>query len=253
MNINVITLFPDFLKAFKNFSIVKNADKKGLISLNIIDIRKFSKLKHNQVDDTPYGGGPGMVLMVEPIVKAIESVKTNNSVVILLTPQGKIWNQDLAAKILKSEFNKINNLIIICGHYEGFDERILNYIDLEISIGDYILTGGEVASMVIIESIIRLVPGVINKESLKNDSFMNGLLDYPTYTKPYCYDNNKVPDVLVSGNHKLINEWREYNALKNTFLKRNDLLKKHNLNTKQQEVLAKIIKETKNKRKKENV
>lgn len=220
MKIDILTLFPKMFEGFLSESIIKRAIEKGLVEINIIDFRTFSKLSHNQVDDTPYGGGSGMVLRCEPLIEAIESVKTKDSKVILMCPQGVPYKQEKA-----SELSYCSHLIFVCGHYEGFDERIREFVDEEISIGDYILTGGELASMVLTDSIVRLLPGAINHDSHENDSFTNGLLDYPTYTKPSEYRGLKVPEVLLSGDHKKIREWREYMARENTKKRRNDLLK----------------------------
>ena len=219
MRISILTLFPNMYEGFLNESIIKRAIAKKLVSFDIINIRDFTKLKNGQVDDTPYGGGAGMVMMVEPVVDAINSVKTEDSKVILMSPAGIKYTQ-------KEAYNLANekHIILICGHYEGIDERILDYVDMEISIGDYILTGGELASMVISDSVVRLLDGVITKASYENESFNNNLLDYPVYTKPYEYDNKTVPDILLSGNHAKIKEWRKPAALQKTKERRPDLL-----------------------------
>lgn len=206
---------------FISESIIKRAIQNNKVSVNIYDIRDFSKDPHKKVDDYSYGGGAGMVLMPQPIFDAVESLKQDNSFVILLTPQGITYNQSLAYDLSKKE-----HIIIICGHYEGFDERIRTLADVEISIGDYILTGGELAGMVISDSIIRLIDGVITKESYENDSFTNNLLDYPVYTKPRDFRGMKVPDILLSGHHKNINAWRLEQQIKKTSEKRPDLLEK---------------------------
>jgi tRNA (guanine37-N1)-methyltransferase len=219
MKIDILTLFPKMFDGFLSESIVARAIKKGLVEINIINFREFSKLNNNQVDDTPYGGGSGMVLMPEPIVSAIESVRTDKSKVILMCPQGKTFNEKKAHE-LKSE----DHLILVCGHYEGFDERIREFVDEEISIGDYILTGGEIPAMAISDSVIRLLDGVIKKESYLEESFSNNLLDYPVYTKPQDFRGFKVPDILLSGDHKKIDEWRKNEQIKKTQEKRNDLL-----------------------------
>ena len=221
MKIDILTLFPNMFTGFLEESIIKRAINIKAVDINLINFRDFSKLSNHQVDDTPYGGGRGMVLRCEPIIDALDSVKTNDSKVILLSPQGKTFNEQKALE-LKSE----KHLILICGHYEGFDERIRSFVDEEISIGDYVLTGGELPAMVITDSIVRLLPDVIKEESYLNDSFMNNLLDYPTYTKPPIFRDLKVPDVLLSGHHENIKKWREEEALKNTKKKRNDLLEK---------------------------
>lgn len=219
MRIDILTLFPGMFTGFLNESIVKRAIEKGLVEINIINFREFSKLNNNQVDDTPYGGGSGMVLMVEPLVNAIEHYKTKDSKVILMCPQGKTYKQE-KARILSQE----KHLILVCGHYEGFDERIRKFVDEEISIGDYVLTGGEIPAMTISDSVIRLLDGVIKKESYQEESFNNNLLDYPTYTKPQEFRGLKVPDILISGDHKKIKEWRRQEQIKKTEEKRKDLL-----------------------------
>ncbi len=221
MKISLLTLFPNMFTGFLNESIIKRAIERNQVEFEIINIRDFSKLNNKQVDDTPYGGGAGMVMMVEPVVDAINSVKTKDSLVILMSPAGKSYNQSLAVDLSHQK-----HLIIVCGHYEGIDERILSYIDMEVSIGDYILTGGELPSMVISDSIVRLLDGVITKESYENESFNNNLLDYPVYTKPYEYDGQTVPEVLISGNHAKINEWRKEMQIKKTKERRPDLLEK---------------------------
>ena len=223
MKIDILTLFPEMFNGFKESSIIKRAINKGLVEINIINFRDYSKLNNKQVDDTPYGGGAGMVLMCDPIVRAIEDLRSNDSLVILLCPQGKIFNQ----KKVK-ELSEYKHLIIICGHYEGFDERIREFVDLELSVGDYILTGGELPAMIITDAVTRLLPGVINVESFINDSFNDNLLDYPTYTRPEVYRGLKVPDVLLSGNHAKIKEFREAQRYKRTKERRPDLLEDSN-------------------------
>lgn len=219
MRIDILTLFPKMFEGFLNESIIKRAIEKKAVEINLINFREFSKLNNSQVDDTPYGGGSGMVLMVEPIVDAIESVKTKNSKVILLTPQGSPYKQE-KAQDLKEE----KHLVFVCGHYEGFDERIRAFVDEEVSIGDYVLTGGEIPAMAICDSVIRLIDGVIKKESYEEESFANNLLDYPTYTKPREFRGMKVPEVLLSGDHEKIKEWRHHEQQKKTEEKRKDLL-----------------------------
>ncbi len=220
MKIDILTLFPNMFDGFLKESIIARAIDKKIVSVNIIDIRDFSHLNNKQVDDTPYGGGAGMVLRIEPLYEALMSVKKDDSKVILLTHDGIPYKQSIAKELV---LNK--HIIIICGHYEGFDERIRNFVDLEISIGDYILTGGELASMVVSDSVIRLLDGVITKESLDDESFNDGLLDYPTYTKPREYKGLSVPEVLISGDHKKIQEWRNEMRIKRTKERRPDLLK----------------------------
>ncbi len=219
MKIDVLSLFPGMFSGVFEESIIKRAINEGKVSINIHNFRDFSLDPHNKVDDTPYGGGAGMVLTCQPIFDCVKNLREEDSIVILLTPDGEVYKQSKAY-----ELSKCKHLIFICGHYEGFDERIRSICDLEISIGDYVLTGGEIASMAIIDSIVRLIPGVIEEESHVNDSFNDNLLDYPTYTKPRVYDGMEVPEVLVSGDHKKIAEWRKEESLKRTRERRPDLL-----------------------------
>ena len=221
MKIDILTLFPNMFDGFISESIIKRAINKGLVSINIIDFRKYSKLSNNQVDDTPYGGGGGMVLRIEPLYDAIMDVKKDSpdAKVILMTPDGVQYKQNMAV-----ELSKEKHLIFVCGHYEGFDERIRTLCDMEISIGDYVLTGGELPAMVVSDSIIRLLDGVITNTSLDSESFNDKLLDYPTYTKPQEFMGMKVPEVLMSGNHEKIKAWRNEMRLKRTQERRPDLL-----------------------------
>lgn len=221
MKINILTLFPNMFSGFMNESIIKRAIDEKRVTINTVNFRDYAKNKHKKVDDTPYGGGSGMVLMCQPIFDAVDSVRTEKSKVVLLSPQGKKFSQKKAYELSKEE-----HLIFICGHYEGFDERIKSICDEEISIGDYVLTGGELPAMVITDSIVRLLPGVIDEQSHLNDSFNDNLLDYPTYTKPRNYKGMQVPEVLLSGDHEKIKEWRDEKRLKITSEKRPDLLNK---------------------------
>lgn len=221
MKIDILTLFPEMFQNVFSSSIINRAIKEKKVEITIHNFRDYSKDPHHKVDDTPYGGGAGMVLTCQPIFDCVESLKTKNSKVILLTPDGTPYKQKTAYDLAKE-----THLIFICGHYEGFDERIRTLCDLELSIGDYILTGGELASMVITDSIVRLLPGVIEESSHQNDSFNNNLLDYPTYTKPRVFRNLEVPKVLLSGDHKKIEEYRKKESLKKTVEKRPDLLEK---------------------------
>ena len=220
MKIDVLTLFPDMFNNIFSESIIKRAISNNLVEINIHNIRDYSKDPHKKVDDTPYGGGAGMVLMCQPIFDAVKALRSDESKVILLTPSGKLYKQSMAIDLSLEK-----HLIIICGHYEGFDERIKTICDMEISIGDYILTGGEIPCMVLIDSITRLIDGVIRKESYQNESFTDNLLDYPTYTKPRVYEGLSVPDVLVNGDHEKINKWRREQQIKLTEKNRPDLLK----------------------------
>lgn len=221
MKIDILTLFPEMFEGFINSSIIKRAREKNIVEINIHNIRDYTDDKHNRVDDYPYGGGNGMVLMCGPVVDAIEAFKTKESTVILMCPQGKKYNQELAYDLKNKK-----HLILVCGHYEGFDERIRSIVDLEISIGDYVLTGGEIPSMAVCDSIIRLLDGVIQKDSSEEESFSENLLDYPVYTKPYDFRGMKVPDVLLSGHHANIKEWRYQEQLKRTKERRPDLLER---------------------------
>ena len=220
IRIDILTLFPSMFDGFLNESIINRAIKRNLVQINVINFRDYTLDTHGKVDDTPYGGGAGMVLTPQPIFDAVEDLKTENTKVILLTPDGKTYNQEMAYSYSKEE-----HIILICGHYEGFDERIRTLADSEISIGDYVLTGGEIPSMVITDSITRLIDGVIEKESHEYDSFNNNLLDYPTYTKPRDFRGMKVRDVLTSGNHKEIEKYRLEQQIKRTKERRPDLLK----------------------------
>ena len=219
MKIDILTIFPEMFEGFLNTSIIKRAIQNKLVDIQIHDIRKYSKDSHKKVDDYGYGGGRGMVLMPQPIFDAVDDLKQENTKVILMTPQGQTYKQKIAYNLAKEK-----HLILICGHYEGFDERIRTLADMEISIGDYVLTGGELASMVITDSVTRLIDGVIEKESHLNDSFNNNLLDYPVYTKPVDFRGMKVPEVLLSGHHANIKKYREEEALKKTEQRRPDLL-----------------------------
>ena len=220
MRIDILTLFPNMFEGVLSESIIKRAIENDKVEINLIDFRKYSKLSNNQVDDTPYGGGAGMVLRCEPIFDCIDDIKTENSKIIMMTPDGVTYNQKMAY-----DFSKFKHLIIICGHYEGFDERIRTLCDYEVSIGDYVLTGGEIPAMILTDSIVRLIDGVINEDSLANESFTNDLLDYETYTKPREYRGMKVPDVLLSGDHKKIEEFRKESQIRKTEKRRSDLLK----------------------------
>lgn len=221
MRFDILTLFPDIINAYIKESIIKRAIDKKILEVNVVNIRDFTPYKNGQVDDTPYGGGSGMVLMCEPVVRAIESVKTDESKVYLLTPQGNTFSDKLANLIV----NDTKHLILVCGHYEGFDERIYNFVDGEISIGDYVLTGGELPALVMLDTISRFIPGVILEDSFNNDSFKDNLLDYPVYTKPRDFRGYLVPDVLLNGDHKKIAEYRASEKIRVTKDKRPDLLK----------------------------
>ena len=236
MKFDILTLFPEMFEPLKH-SIIQRAESKNLININLINIRDFSKDKHKKVDDTPYGGGAGMVIRPDVVLDSYNSIKEKkNAKVIYMSPQGKVLNQQVVENLSKEQ-----HLIILCGHYEGIDQRAIDKIvDEEISIGDYVLTGGEIPAMVLIDSVSRYIDGIINKESIEEESFSNGLLEYPQYTRPEIFENEKVPDVLISGHHKNIEDWRKYQSLKNTFLKRPELLEKIELSEEDKAILNKI-------------
>ena len=221
MKIDILTLFPSMYDGFLNESIIKRAIDNNYVEINIHNFRDYSTDPHQKVDDYGFGGGPGMVLMAQPIFDAVESLRGDNTKVILMTPQGIKYSQKTA-----KELSLEKHLIIICGHYEGFDERIRTLVDLEISIGDYILTGGEIPSMAVCDSIIRLIDGVIQKDSTDEESFEDNLLDYPVYTRPADFRGMKVPEVLLSGHHANINKWRKEEQIKRTKERRPDLLER---------------------------
>ena len=220
MKIDILTLFPNMFDGVFEESIIKRAIDSNKVEINLIDFREYTLDSHNKVDDTPYGGGAGMVLMCQPIFDCIKSIKTDDSIVIMMTPDGVPYKQKQAY-----ELSQKKHIIILCGHYEGFDERIRSICDMEISIGDFVLTGGEIPAMVLVDSIVRLIPGVIREESHLEDSFNdNYLLDYPVYTKPRVYNGMEVPEVLLSGDHKKIDEYRYNESIKRTQIRRPDLI-----------------------------
>lgn len=219
MKIHIMTLFPEMFSIFK-LSILGRAIEKGIIDINTVNIRNYSKNKHKKVDDYPYGGGAGMVMTPQPIIDCIKDVKNiNKGKVIFLGPRGRKFDQEVAKELSKEE-----NLIFLCGHYEGIDERVYSFIDDEISLGDFVLTGGEMASIPIIDSICRLIPNVLSSsDSYEDESFYSGTLEYPQYTRPECYEGLKVPEVLLSGHHENIRKWRRVQSLNMTKVKRPDL------------------------------
>ena len=222
MKYYILTLFPEMFESLKT-SILERARKKNLIEIETINIRDFSKNNYNQVDDTPYGGGAGMVMMPDIVADSIKFAKTKapDARVIYLSPQGKVLNQEKVINLSKAQ-----DLILLCGHYEGIDERVIKkYVDEEISIGDYVLTGGEIPAMCLVDSVSRYVAGVLSEDSISEESFSESkLLEYPQYTKPYDFEGEKVPEILISGNHQKIDEWRQNQRLINTYIKRKDLL-----------------------------
>lgn len=236
MRIDIITIFPDMLKSTLDESIMRRAIGLSLVEVNIIDLRDYSLSKHNKVDDTPYGGGAGMLLQFPPLYEALKKIKTKDAKVIVTSPRGKTFNQGMA-----EAYSKLDHIIILAGHYEGFDERIYNFVDEEISVGDFVLTGGEIPALLITDAVVRLLDDVIKKESHENDSFSNGLLEHPHYTKPAEYEGFGVPEVLKNGNHQEIAKWRHYESLKQTYIKRKDLLVNYEL-SKEDEKLIQLIK-----------
>lgn len=241
MRFDVLTLFPEMFEVL-NQSIIGRAKEKGLINVNLINIRDFSKDKHKKVDDTPYGGGAGMVMQPDVVYDAYKSVKDEKAKVIYMSPQGKKLDQKKVEELSKQE-----HLILLCGHYEGIDQRVLDKIvDEEISIGDYVLTGGELPAMVLIDSVSRYVEGVLKDDSTKEESFSQGLLEYPQYTRPEVFEGQQVPEVLLSGHHKNIDKWRRKQSLKITLNKRPDLLEKIELSDEDKKVLEEIKNEVPN-------
>ncbi|MFA7572380.1 MAG: tRNA (guanosine(37)-N1)-methyltransferase TrmD [Lutispora sp.] len=245
MRFDVVTLFPEMFEAVLGGSIIGRARKNGAVDLNFHNLRDYSQDKHKRVDDYPYGGGLGMVMQCQPIFSAVEEITKMLDVkphVILMSPKGKTFSQNKAKELLQHD-----NVIIICGHYEGIDERVVqSIVDEEISIGDFILTGGEIAAMAIVDAISRLLPGVLKEEDSHNiESFSNGLLEYPQYTRPVDYRGMKVPDILLSGHHENIEKWRNYYSLKETYLKRPDLLDILDLTKEEKQILNRIIEEEK--------
>ena len=235
MRFDVLTLFPEMFEVL-NQSIIGRAKEKGLINVNLINIRDFSKDKHKKVDDTPYGGGAGMVMMPDVVYDAYKSVKDEKAKVIYMSPQGKKLDQKKVEELSKQE-----HLILLCGHYEGIDQRVLDKIvDEEISIGDYVLTGGELPAMVLIDSVSRYVEGVLKDDSTIEESFSQGLLEYPQYTRPEVFEGQQVPEVLLSGHHENIDKWRRKQSLKITLNKRPDLLEKIELSDEDKKILEKI-------------
>lgn len=220
MKITILSLFPNMFDGFLTESIIKRAIQNEKVEVKIINFRDYSVYNNKQVDDTPYGGGAGMVLMCDPIFRCLDEIGTPKSHIIILSPEGSIYNEKKA-----KELSKYEDIILICGHYEGFDERIKTLADEIISVGDFVLTGGEIPAMLIADSIIRLLPGTITNESLESESFNENLLDYPVYTKPAVYRDMNVPDILLSGDHKKIDDYRESERIRLTKEKRPDLLK----------------------------
>lgn len=240
MKFDVLTLFPEMFEPMKQ-SIIGRATEKNIIDISLVNIRDFSKDKHKKVDDTPYGGGAGMLMQPNVVYDCYNSVKSDKSKVIYLSPQGKTLNQAKVEELAKEE-----HLILLCGHYEGIDQRVIDKIvDEEISIGDYVLTGGEIPAMVLIDSVSRYIDGVLAEDSTTNESFSNGLLEYPQYTRPEVFEGKEVPEVLKSGHHQNIEKWRREQSLKRTLEKRPDLLEKANLTEEDKKILENLNKDFK--------
>lgn len=244
MIFNILTLFPEMFECL-NYSILKRARENELLQIKTFNIRDYTEDKHNRVDDYPYGGGQGMIMQVQPLKSAIDAVEKlygYKPYTILMSPRGIKYNQNVAKKLVDK-----NNIMLICGHYEGIDERVMDYVDLQVSIGDFVLTGGEIACMAIVDSVSRMVDGVLScNECYEDESFYSGLLEYPQYTRPEEIDGKRVPDVLLSGHHENIRKWRKYESLKITYEKRPDLLSKANLNDEDKKMLKEIINKSNN-------
>ena len=236
MKITILTLFPEFFSAITENTIIKRAISKEKVVLNIVNIREYTKDKHRRVDSAPIGGGAGLIMKCQPIVDALNSNCSPTAHKILLSPRGKTFNQKMA-----ESYTKLDELVIICGHYEGIDERVNNYVDELVSTGDYVLTGGEIPSMLIVDSIVRLLDGVINRESIIDESFESGMLEYPQYTEPRNFNGYEVPEILYSGNHGKIDRYRYLQALKITKQYRPDLFEKLELSQKDIEELQEIL------------
>lgn len=236
MKITFLTLFPEFFDSFKTTSIINKAIKKELVELECVNIRDYSDDKNKRVDDTTIGGGPGLILKCDTLIKAIKDLKKDNTKVIYMSSRGTLYNQKRARKLAKNN----QDLVLLCGHYEGIDERVLEYVDEEICVGNYILTGGEIPSMVVADSIIRLLDGVISEESHLEESFENGLLEHPQYTLPRVYEGKEIPEVLLTGNHDAVRKWRLKHSLKATLQRRKDLLDNYNYTKEEKELLEEL-------------
>ena len=238
MKITILTLFPEMFDGFMTNSIIKRAISKGIVEIKIVNIRDYTKDKYHRVDSAPVGGGAGLIMKCQPIIDALNDNKGESSKTIMLSPRGNTYNQAKAR-----ELSKLDDIILLCGHYEGIDERVNKYVDEQISIGDYILTGGELGSMIISDSIIRLLDGAIAEESISVESFDDDLLEYPQYTEPYDYNGDKIPDILYSGNHQAIDKWRKKKSLLLTKEHRPDMFEKHILTKQEKKLLQEDDKE----------
>lgn len=238
MKISILTLFPEMFEGFLNTSIIKKARLKGLVEIETVDMRAFSTNKHHRVDDYPFGGGQGLVMAVQPVLDALKSVKTEASYTLLSSAAGNTFTQKKAR-----DYSSKEHLIFICGHYEGFDERVVGLADEEISIGDYILTGGELPAMVVTDAVVRLLEGVIRESSHLDESYENGLLEYPQYTRPQFFEELEVPEVLLSGNHEAIRRYRLKESLRKTWRKRPDLFKDRDMSIEETKLLIEVLHE----------
>jgi tRNA (guanine37-N1)-methyltransferase len=242
LRFDVITIFPEIFRGVFDFGIIRRAVESGIIEVRIHDLREYTHDRHRQVDDRPFGGGAGMVMKPEPLFRAVEAIThgADNAFTVLLSPQGRLFNQRVA-----EEFSLRSQIVLICGRYEGVDERVVEHlIDEEISIGDYVLSGGEIPAMILVEAVTRLLPGALGcEQSAEQESFADGLLDYPHYTRPAEYRGMKVPDVLVGGNHKEIEAWRRRNAIEKTLSRRPDLMRDQQLSDETRREVEKILKE----------
>lgn len=236
MRITILTLFPEMFDGFLTNSIIKRAIAKGVVEVKIKNIRDYTNDKYGRVDTPPIGGGAGLIMKCQPIIDCLKDSRSEDSHVVLLSPRGKTYNQAKSHDFAEN----FKDLILICGHYEGVDERVIDYVDEQISIGDYILTGGEIGAMAISDSIIRLLDGAISEESTVEESFENGLLEYPQYTEPYEYDGKKVPDILYTGNHEAINKWRKRESLRITLKHRKDMFDKFELSKQDKKLVNEI-------------
>lgn len=236
MKISILTLFPEFFDGFLTNSIIKRAIAKGQVEIEIVNIRDYTLDKYGRVDSAPVGGGAGLIMKCQPVLDCLKNVRKENSHVVILTPRGKTYNQQHARYFAKN----YEHLVIICGHYEGTDERINKYVDEMISVGDYILTGGEIGAEIISDSVIRLLDNVIAPESIVDESFENGLLEYPQFTEPFDYEGDKIPDILYSGNHTAIDKWRKKQSLKLTKEYRPDLFEQYPLSKQEKKLLDEL-------------
>ena len=240
MKISILTMFPGMFDSFLMGPVLQRALRKESLQIEIVDIKEFSPGSFRHIDDSPFGGGAGMVMRCQPVLDALKSVKGEKSVSAAMSPAGRLFDQKTARR-----YAQLDHLILLCGHYEGMDERIYRHVDEEISIGDYILTGGEIAAMAVSDAVIRLLPGAIRGESTSEESFENGLLEYPQYTQPAVYEGEAVPEVLLSGNHEKIRKWRLRESLKRTLARRPDLLEGREMSAEEADIIAELMRERK--------